>query len=203
LEAVVGHWGAIFVSLGLLVSVLGAYLAWSLICAEVLFAAAKNKDMPKVFATENVNRVPAAALWMTNIVVQLIVISTYWSRDAFALMLNLTSAMSLIPYLFVAAYGFKISKRGETYDTQPEGRQRDLIIALVAVVYTAFMIYAGGTKFILLSAILYAPGTVLYIWARREQNATVFKTGDIVIFAIAIIGALVGVYGLISGMIQI
>jgi arginine:ornithine antiporter / lysine permease len=203
LEAVVGHWGAVFVSLGLLVSVLGAYLAWSLICAEVLFAAAKNKDMPKVFATENANRVPAAALWMTNIVVQLIVISTYWSRDAFALMLNLTSAMSLIPYLFVAAYGFKISKRGETYDTQPEGRQRDLIIALVAVIYTAFMIYAGGTKFILLSAILYAPGTVLYIWARREQNAAVFKTGDIVIFALAIIGALVGVYGLISGMIQI
>ena len=46
LEAVVGHWGAVFVSLGLIVSVLGAYLAWSLICAEVLFAAAKNKDMP-------------------------------------------------------------------------------------------------------------------------------------------------------------
>ena len=121
LEAVVGHWGAVFVSLGLLVSVLGAYLAWSLICAEVLFAAAKNKDMPKIFATENANRVPAAALWMTNIVVQLIVISTYWSRDAFALMLNLTSAMSLIPYLFVAAYGFKLSKRGESYETQPEG----------------------------------------------------------------------------------
>jgi arginine:ornithine antiporter/lysine permease len=118
-------------------------------------------------------------------------------------MLNLTSAMSLIPYLFVAAYGFKISKRGETYDTEPTGRQRDLIIALVAVAYTTFMIFAGGMKFLLLSAVLYGPGTVLYIWARREQNATVFKTADIVIFAIAIIGALVGVYGLISGMIQI
>ena len=69
LEAVVGHWGAVFVSIGLIVSVLGAYLAWSLICAEVLFAAARNKDMPKVFATENANRVPAAALWLTNIIV--------------------------------------------------------------------------------------------------------------------------------------
>ncbi|MGF6638887.1 amino acid transporter [Paraburkholderia sp. MM6662-R1] len=28
LEAVVGHWGAVFVSIGLLISVLGAYLAW-------------------------------------------------------------------------------------------------------------------------------------------------------------------------------
>ena len=57
-----GHWGAIFISVGLLVSVLGAYLAWSLICAEVLFVAAKSQDMPKVFATENENKVPAAAL---------------------------------------------------------------------------------------------------------------------------------------------
>ena len=58
LEAVVGHWGAVFVSIGLLVSVLGAYLAWSLICAEVLFTAAKTKDMPAVFARENKNKVP-------------------------------------------------------------------------------------------------------------------------------------------------
>ena len=43
LEAVVGHWGAVFVSVGLLVSVLGAYLAWSLICAEVLFAAGQDQ----------------------------------------------------------------------------------------------------------------------------------------------------------------
>jgi arginine:ornithine antiporter / lysine permease len=203
LEAVVGHWGAVFVSLGLLVSVLGAYLAWSLICAEVLFAAAKNKDMPKLFATENANRVPAAALLLTNIVVQIIVVSTYFSRDAFSLMLNLTSAMSLIPYLFVAAYGLQVSRRGETYDVQPEGRQRDLIIAFVAVLYTAFMIYAGGLKFILLAAILYAPGTVLYIWARREQNVKVFKPVDIFILVVVIVGALVGISQLASGRIAI
>jgi arginine:ornithine antiporter / lysine permease len=111
--------------------------------------------------------------------------------------------MSLIPYLFVAAYGLKLSKGGESYDTHPEGRQRDLIIAFVAVVYTAFMIYAGGLKFILLSAILYAPGTLLYIWARREQTRTVFKSSDWAIFIITVVGALVGVYGLASGFIQL
>jgi arginine:ornithine antiporter/lysine permease len=204
LEAVVGHWGAVFVSVGLIVSVLGAYLAWSLICAEVLFAAAKNEDMPKVFATENANRVPAAALWLTNIVVQLFVISTYFSRDAFALMLSLTSSMSLIPFLLVAAYGFKVSKRGESYETRPEARTRDLVIALIAVIYTAFLIYAGGMKFVLLSAVLYGPGTLLYLWTRREQNISVFtKTSDWVIFTLAVVGAVVGIYGLASGTITI
>ena len=66
LEAVVGHWGAVFISLGLLVSVLGAYLAWSLICAEVLFTAAKTEDMPSFLARENDNKVPSAALWLTT-----------------------------------------------------------------------------------------------------------------------------------------
>jgi arginine:ornithine antiporter/lysine permease len=203
LESVVGHWGAVFVSVGLIVSVLGAYLAWSLICAEVLFAAAKTKDMPKIFATENANKVPAAALWLTNIVIQLFVISTYFSQDAFALMLSLTSAMTLIPYLFVAAYGFKVSKSGEGYATEPQGRQSDLIMAGVAVFYTIFMIYAGGLKFLLLSAVLYAPGTLLYIWSRREQNQTVFQPVDWAVFGVAVVGAVVGIYGLATGTIAI
>lgn len=201
LEAVVGHWGAIWVSLGLIISVLGAYLAWSLICAEVLFAAAKNADMPKVFATENKNKVPAAALWLTNILVQLFVISTYWSRDAFSLMLNLTSVMALIPYLFVAAYGALISKRGESYKLRPEERKRDLAIAVAAIVYTVFMILAGGIKFLLLSAILYAPGTAFYIWARREQKKRVFNAWERLIFILAVVSAIIAVIGLATGYI--
>jgi arginine:ornithine antiporter / lysine permease len=204
LEAVVGPWGAIFVSLGLILSVLGAYLAWSLICAEVMFAAGKSKDMPSVFVKVNKNNVPVVALWATTIVVQLIVITTYWSRDAFSLMLNLTSAATLIPYLFVAAYGLLIAKRGETYDQRPQERNRDLILASIATLYTVFMIYAGGLKFILLSAILFAPGTLLYFWARREQGKPVFnKPSDWVIFIITAIGAVVGIFGLATGVIKI
>ena len=106
-----GPWGAIFVSVGLLVSVLGAYLAWALICAEVMFAAGKSKDMPKAFRpNQQEQRAGRTALWTTSIIIQLIVITTYWSRDAFSLMLNLTSATTLIPYLFVAAYGLMIAQ---------------------------------------------------------------------------------------------
>ncbi|MBB2925856.1 basic amino acid/polyamine antiporter [Paraburkholderia silvatlantica] len=204
LESVVGPWGGIFVSIGLIVSVLGAYLAWSLICAEVMFAAARNQDMPAVFARENANNVPANALWITNIVVQILVASTYFSYDAFALMLNLTSAMSLIPYLFVAAYGWMVSKRGESYEVRPEERTRDLALASVAVIYTLFMIIAGGLKFILLSAILYAPGTVLYFIARRERKLKVFqRTSDWVIFIVAAAAAIVGVVALATGTMAV
>lgn len=204
LEAVVGHWGAVFVSVGLLISVLGAYLAWSLIAAEVLYTAAKTRDMPILFATENERKVPAAALWLTNVIVQLIVITTYWSSDAFALMISLTSAMSLIPYLLVAAFGILLARRGETYDTiRPDERTRDLTFAGIATVYTFFMIVAGGLKFVLLSAVLYAPGTLLYVWARREQKKQLFTPIEWVIFAAAAIGFVIGIYSLATGAITI
>lgn len=203
LEMVVGHWGTIFVSVGLLVSVLGAYLAWSLICAEVLSAAGRSKDMPKVFATENENKVPSAALWLTNIIIQLFVISTYWSTDAFSLMLNLTSVMSLIPFLLVAGYGFLLVRRGETYDVRPEERRMDMIFASIAVLYTLFLIFAAGMKFLVLSAILYGPGTALYIWTRREQNLNLFTPVEWIIFIAAIAGAVIGIHGLATGYITI
>jgi arginine:ornithine antiporter/lysine permease len=204
LESVVGPWGGIFVSIGLIVSVLGAYLAWSLICAEVMFAAARNKDMPAIFARENANNVPANALWITNIVVQILVASTYFSRDAFALMLNLTSSMSLIPYLFVAAYGWMVANRGESYEVRPEERKRDLVLASIAVIYTLFMILAGGLKFILLSAVLYAPGTVLYFVARRERKLKVFDgASDWIIFIVAAVAAIVGIVAMATGVMAI
>jgi arginine:ornithine antiporter/lysine permease len=203
LESVVGHWGAIFISIGLLVSVLGAYLAWSLICAEVLSAAARDADLPRVFAKENNNKVPAAALWMSNIVVQLFVISTYWSRDAFTLMLSMTSVMTLIPFFLVALYAFLLVRRGETYEVRPEERKADYILATLAVLYTAFLLYAAGWKFTALSGLLYAPGTLLYVWTRREQGKALFKPFEWIIFGVAVMLALIALHGLMTGYITI
>ncbi|MBZ9970750.1 basic amino acid/polyamine antiporter [Mesorhizobium sp. BR1-1-12] len=201
LEAVVGHWGAVFISIGVLISVLGAYLAWSLICAEVLFAAAKSEDMPRLFAAQNGNKVPANALWLTNIVVSLFVISTYWSRDAFNFMLDMTSVTALLPYLLVAGYGILLARSGVGYEKTPDQRGRDQIFAWIAVIYTVFMFVAAGLKYVLLVAVLFAPGTILYVWARREQKLQLFTLAELFVFAVTLIAGLIGAYGLLTGAI--
>ena len=201
LELVVGHWGAVMVSLGVLVSVLGAFLAWTLICAEVLFAAGNSKDMPRLFASQNSNEVPANALWLSNILVSLFIVSTYWSRDAFNFMLDMASVTSLLPYLLVAAYGVLLARSGAGYEKTPDERGRDQIIAGIAVIYTIFMFIAAGLKYVLLVTVLLAPGTILYFWARREQNARLFTPVELVIFAVLLVGAAIGVYGLATGLI--
>jgi arginine:ornithine antiporter/lysine permease len=200
LEAVVGPWGAWFIRIGVLISVLGAYLAWSLICAEVLFAAAKSKDMPKVFASTNANRVPANALWATNIVTSLFVISTYWSADAFNFMLDMTSVTTLLPYLLVAGYGIILARSGEGEGGKVGGR--DLLISYFAAAYVVLMFFAAGLKYVILVAVLYAPGTILYYWSRREQGKPMFeKNSDRAVFGVIVAAAVVGLYGLLTGTI--
>jgi arginine:ornithine antiporter / lysine permease len=130
---------------------LGALMAWAI-------------------AGENHHGVPVAALWSTNIVIQSFVLVTYFAEYAFGLALKLTSAMTLIAYLLVAAYGLKLAWTRETYDTEPRERNRDVVIGSLAAAYALAMIVAGGLKFVLLAALLYAPGTVLFRMARRHKG---------------------------------
>ncbi len=203
LGAVVGPWGSWFVSIGLIVSVLGAYLAWSLLAAEVLYSAAKSELVPRALARENANQVPVAAVWLTNILIQVFLIVTLFAQEAFNLALDMTSAKTLIPYVLVAGYALKLAITRETYDAAPKGRIKDLIWAAIATLYTIFMLVAGGLKFILLSSIIFAPGTLLFIFARREQGRSLFTTAEWAIFVVVLAGAAYGIYALATGTISI
>ena len=203
LESIVGRWGAIFISVGLVVSVLGAYLAWALMSAEVLSIAAKKNDMPAFLARENANQVPAAALLMSSLMVQLIVVATLFSADAFTFALSLTSHLSLIPFLLSAAYALKLVTTKETYAQDPSSLNKDLLVAVLAVIYTLFLVFAGGLKFLVLGFLVYAPGTVLYYMTRREQGKQLFTPMEWLVFAVSVIGALAALHGLITGWITI
>ncbi len=204
LEHIVGRWGAIFISAGLIISVLGAFLSWTLLASEVLFAAAKSGSFPAVFSKMNKAEAPAAALWLTNGLVQFFLILTYFVAYAFTLALELTSALSLIPYLLVAAYGLKLAWTGETYEDQSKARRNALIITVIATFYACLMLYAGGVKYILLSAIIYAPGSILFFIARREKNEPVFTTNtEKSIFGVIVVAAVVAVYSIYAGYIAI
>jgi len=73
----------------------------------------------------------------------------------------------------------------------------------IATVYAAGMLYAGGPKFLLLSAILYAPGTILYFLARREQKARIFTGPEMLVFGVLVLAALAALWALVSGAITV
>jgi len=203
LEAAVGPWGAWFVSIGLIVSVLGAYLAWSLMAAEVLFVAAKDHDMPRFLARSNKQDVPVAALLLTALFVQAVLVIIYFANDALNLALDLTSALTLIPFLLAALYALKLATTRETYVEQPRGWGRDLVVTILATIYTAFLLFAAGLTFVLLSFIIYAPATILFVMVRREQGRKLFSGRELVILAVSVIGAVLGIVALSVGWITL
>ncbi len=204
MEALVGRWGTVFISVGLLISVLGNYLSWSLLAAEVMHSAASNDTMPPFLAKENRHGVPAAALWATNIVIQTFLIVTYFAEYAFTLALKMTSAMTLIPYLLVAAYGFKLAWTRETYGDGLGERNKDAFVGALAAAYAMAMIAAGGLKFVLLAALLYAPGTVLFAMARRQKGEAVFaSTMEWSVFGVTAVAAVVALCGLVTGALAV
>ncbi|MFE3906272.1 basic amino acid/polyamine antiporter [Streptomyces sp. NPDC059153] len=203
LEHAVGTWGKAFVSVGLIVSVLGAYLAWTLMAAEVLFVAAEDNDMPRFLGRSNTADVPVPALLMTTLLSQIVLVVTMFSDDAFNFALDLTSALSLIPFFLAAAFAVKIAFRPGREGAVGDSTRRELVTAAIATLYTAFLLYAAGLKFVLISFILYAPATLLFIKARREQNRRLFSPAEAVICAVSVVGAIVGVTALATGWIEL
>jgi len=185
LESVVGEWGETFINIGVIISVLGAYLAWTLLNAEVMYMPARTDVMPRVLARESANGTPIAALVTTNLSVQAFLLLVLVVDDALDFMLKLDTALTLVPYLLAAAYAAKLALTRETYaaDEEPE-RRRQLLVATLAIVYSVYLLYAAGPEYLLLGCLIYAPGTVLYVIARREHRARVFRPAEAVACAL-------------------
>ena len=203
LEHVVGPWGAALISVGLIISLLGALLSWVLLCAEIMFAAAKDHTMPEFLRKENANHVPVNALWLTNAMVQIFLVITLFSASTYLSLIYLATSMILVPYLWSAAYALLLAVRGESYEGFAAERRKDLIIGGIALIYAVWLLYAGGVKYLLLSALLYAPGAILFAKAKLELKQPVFTNVEKLIFAAVVVGALVAAYGLYDGFLTL
>ncbi|WP_404484595.1 arginine-ornithine antiporter [Pseudomonas sp. HT11] len=199
LEHIVGPWGAMAISIGLAVSLLGALLSWALLCAEILYATAHDKTMPAFLKKENANQVPVNALWLTNVMIQIFLVITLFSHSTYTTLIYLASSMILVPYLWSAAYAVLLSARGETYEGARRQRMKDLLVGLIALAYAVWLLYAGGLKYLLLSALLYAPGVILFALAKREQGQRLFTSVEKGIFSCVVAGAGLAAYGLYGG----
>jgi arginine:ornithine antiporter/lysine permease len=203
-ESVVGDWGEVFISVAVIVSVLGAYLAWTLMAAEVMYIPARNDDFPAFLGQENANGTPITALVVTSLGVQGLLGLTLVVDDALNFMLDLCTSLSLVPYFLAAAYALKLGLTGEAYEeVSARVRRRETIFAGAATAYTLFLFDAAGLEFLLLSTVILAPATLLYVKARSEHGRRIFSPTEIALFVIIAASAAVGVYSLATGRISL
>lgn len=203
-ESQVGDWGEVFISVAVIVSVLGAYLAWTLMAAEVMFIPARQDDLPAFLGQENENGTPITALVVTSLAVQGLLALTLVVNDALNFMLDLATSLALLPYLLAAAYALKLGLTGEAYDGVAAGvRRKETVVAGVATAYTLFLFDAAGMKFVLLMTVILAPASLLYVKARSEHGLRLFTPAEIGLFALIVAGGAVGAIGLWTGRIAL
>lgn len=204
LEAAAGPWGGTLIRVGLIVSVLGAYLAWQLLAADVLYAAAKDRDLPAHLARTNRHGVPANAVLWTSVMVTAILFAVQFVDNALDFSLDLTAALALAPLALASGYALKIALRRDGYESlTPRTRRRDLVVAAVSTAYTLFLLWAAGYELLLLACLLLAPATVLYVRARRERRSPTFTGSGLVTFVALTAGAAVGLALLLTGTVQL
>lgn len=201
LEPLIGHWGAAVINIGLLISVGGAFLSWTVICAEIPFICGKEGTFPSWFGRENASGAPANALLATNILVQIFVIVSYFSLSAYQFFAFISSVAILPPYVLSGAYALKLALKGETYGTDGAGRNRDAVVGLLATIYGLWLIYAAGLDYLLLCTILFVPGILVYAMARRERGEKTFAGAEVVLAAIIVVLALLAAWLLYTGEI--
>lgn len=201
LEAVVGPWGAALINIAVVISVVGAFLSWTLFAAEIANVAAKRRTLPQVFAATNANGSPSSALWITNVLVQLFLIATLYAQSTYQALYYISSTAILVPYVFSGAYALKLALTGESYGAG-ETRSFGLLAGLVATVYGAWLVYAAGPAYLFMCAMLYAPGIVAHVIARREAGQRLFHPLEAVLAAGLVIAAIWAGYDVWTGSIS-
>ena len=198
----VGGWGAGFISIGLLVSLLGALISWVLLSVEILRLPARDHVLPKVLAHENEHGAPDVALWLTNLCVQAMLLWTLFNSNTYTDLIYLATSLILLPYLWSAAYQVLLAVRGETYE-HGAGRTRDLLVGLVALGYAVWLVYAGGWEYVLVAGLFYLAGTAFYVWARKESRQVVFTAVEKVLVGVVAALSVAAVIGFVQGFVTI
>ena len=202
LENEVGAWGAGFISAGLVISLLGALLAWVLLAVEILRLPALDHVLPRTFAVENRHGSPVTALWVTNLCVQAMLLWTLVNENTYTDLIYLATSLILLPYLWSAAYQVKLAASGETY-ADGRSRRRDLGIGAVGLAYAVWLVYAGGWEYVLIAALFYLVGTALFVWARMEDRKPVFTMVERALVGVVATVSVVAVVGLVQGWLAV
>ena len=183
-----GSWGEIVIAAGLIVSVCGAYLSWTIMAAEVPYLAATHKAFPRLFARQNRNNAPSASLWLTNISVQASLVLICLTGSDYGTLLTIASEMILVPYLLVGAFLLKIA-------TRPLHQA----VGIGACIYGLWLLYASGPVHLLLSVVLYAPGLLVFLYARRtHQHDRSLKRREVALIGLLLVAAVPATWMLVG-----
>ncbi|HHT34456.1 MAG TPA: amino acid permease [Bacteroidales bacterium] len=166
-RTMVGAAGGLVIRLGIMVSVLGASISWILLSVETLYAAARDGVLPRVFQKTNRKGTPVNALLMTQCFTQLFLLSILSPQlnETYLAAITIATTLVLIPYLLSSLYAVKTA-----LTLRRQESPHHMVIALLGTLYSLYVIYAVGIRYLILSVLFYGIGSLLFLRAKREQK---------------------------------
>ena len=163
LRDVSGNWAYWFVIISVIISVLGSWVSWSLVCAQVPMEAAQVGILPSVFKKLNRHAMPAFGLRVSSIAMNIFLFIVIMSDDVYMAALNITGMMVLPCYLFSALYLFKLGLH------KVNGLRHTIPVALLCILSCLWMLYSSGPG-LMATSIFYVAGTFYYFKCGHEKN---------------------------------
>ncbi|MCU7258053.1 hypothetical protein NYR20_30965, partial [Pseudomonas aeruginosa] len=129
--------------------------------------------------------------------VQIFLISMLFTESAYQFAFSLASSAILIPYMFSAFYQVKY-----TYLTKERATTKQWVIGIISSVYVIWLVYAAGIDYLLLTMLLYIPGLFVYQTVQKNNRKPLSKV-DYIFFVLITILAIIGIFRLITGAVNV
>lgn len=161
LRDVCGEWAYWFVISAVIVSLLGGWVAWTLVVSQVPYEASMVGILPKCFNRVNSHGMPAFGLMASSLAMELFLLMVVMADDVYLAALRITGLMIIPCYFFT---GLFLLKKGEDIKIK--------LIALIATVFCLWMAYAGGIIDLVMTSGFYLSGIFFYLQVKREYKKT-------------------------------
>ena len=165
LNEMVGGWGGSLMAVGLMISLLGAWLSWTMLPVEATQQLAEQKLLPSWFGKLNKYHAPSNSLLITQLMIQIFIIITYFVANAYNVFIYMATAVIMICYALVGAYLFKIGLK--------EASVKNILIGFFTFTFQALALYLSGWQYVWLAMILYTIGFLLFIGAKKESHQSI------------------------------
>lgn len=182
-QEAVGSWGGAFIAGGLVISILGAWLSYTILASEAMRTMANMKLLPTGFAKLNKHGAPTLCLIVTGTMIQLLSIVMLFSEAAYQFAYSLCTAAIVISWSLAAAYMVKIARKEHI-----EHAGSSFALGLFATVFLVVAVLLAGVDLLILCCIAYIPGLVCYVAARREQKCDHILEGFEKPLAVVLVG---------------
>lgn len=190
---VVGPWGKVLINVGVIISILGAMFSYTIVTADSAFAPAISQCFPKFLAKESSRKAPTSALLFSACVIQILLIMVYFMESTYQAMYTLATSAIMIPFVLSALFCLKSVAFNKDVENLYVG-VKERIISVIGAVYGFWMLFATGLTNVIISAFVFAPGLIFYIWARKQNGKTLFPSKiDYGFFAVVIIALFIAI----------